>query len=183
MKKILNVVLGFLFFAFLVGCQNNSDSSDPDVNSTNHLKVGAVEYPLSQGKLNFGNEIAGGNMVQIELFSSTITMQGNGHLTGNGNYIGIDCISSNSSEMDEGTYKFSSIRTYEMRSFFDGYYRLLSLDLDSDVGDDSNFVDIVNGEIDFKKIGNGIYEVKINCITNTGVEVTGYYKGALHKFN
>lgn len=183
MKKIINVVLGFFFFALLIGCQNNTDDSDSDVNSTNHIKVGTVEYPLSQGKLTFGNEIAGGNLVLIELFSSTIIMEGSGNLKGDGNYIYFWCVNSNSSEMDVGTYKISSTETYEMHSIYHSAYRLETLDLNDDVGDDSDFVDIANGNVDFKKIGNGVYEVKINFVSDTGVEVTGYYKGALHKFN
>ena len=176
MKKTLNIALGILFCFLLIGCQKDSDGSDPVVNSTNHFKVGNVEYPLSQGKLTLWNN--GYDRCSISLFSSTITMGGDGYLNGPGYYMELDCINSNSSELDEGKYVIDLTGTNKMHTIYNMAYNLVKIG----GADDQYFVNITKGEVDFKSIGNGIYEVKIDCATNTGVQVTGYYKGALHKF-
>lgn len=176
MIKIKNVALGILFFFLLIGCQKDSDGSDPVVNSTNHFRVGNVEYPLSQGKLTFHRNY---NAFTIALFSSSIIMGGDGNLNGGGYYISLSGFNSNNSELDEGRYIFDLSGAQKIHTLDYGAYNLGA----EDIQDDEYYVYITKGEIVFKSIGNGVYEVKIDCSTATDVQVTGYYKGVLHKFH
>lgn len=137
MKNKRNVVLGFLFCTLLIGCQKDSDGSDPVVNSTNHFKVGNVEYPLSQGKLNFGNN---NDWCQIQLFSSTITMGGDGFLSGDGYYMQIDFFNSNSPELDDGKYVIDLTGTNKMHTIDNMAYNLVTMD----GNDDQYYVYITN---------------------------------------
>lgn len=187
MEKLVKLFMGlFLASSLLMSC--NKDDEDNDVSPKNHLKIGETEYVLSKGTCeNYGQmeddawQYDGYNL-DLTLFSSdfTISTDSYGKLdaSGSGQLIYFEMFSSKRNEFDSRDYTFSSSEPYSVGTFD---YSNFSINYSVN-NDDAELTEITSGKVTISKSGSE-YSITINCISENGESVTGFFKGSLQYFD
>lgn len=156
-----------------------------DLDKKNYLKIGSDEYDLSSCVL-VNNGQAGGNEgidLDLTLFSKNIIISGDDNggysISGSGEIIQFDMVTSNDTFLDNGIYSFQNTTPYPIGTF--AYALYTTGWRQSDLSVDNTFR-IVSGKINVDRNGEE-YEITIDCKDENGNDVTGYYKGVLQYFN
>ncbi len=169
----------------LFSCDNKDD--EEGIAQKNHFKIGEIEYELSKGTCeNYGQmedlewRYVGYNLDLI-LFSSgfAIKKDSDGEMTfsGSGHMIYFEMFSSKATEFDSRDYSFSTSEPHPIGTFDYGDFSLSYTEYN-----DENWVEIKSGKVSISKTG-AEYSISINCISENGETVTGFFKGPLQYFD
>jgi len=184
---------GMFASVFFVSAMCLSCSKDDDKNSSakNYFKVKDKSYSISAGSLeNYGMdtdttddwEYEGYN-VDLALFSTGLRLETSekGYLNvyGTGQVLYFEILTTAGHTLDEISYSFDA----SDGTFKPGTFDIASYSLAWDDEKDNNYwTEIVSGTLEVSKEGN-TYELKVDCVDESGFEVTGYFKGPLQYFD
>ena len=150
---------------------------DEKIETTNHLKIAGTKYDLSAGSLqNYGTDSSyKGYGIMLQLFSKGLKLNIDGPISGNGHTIEFGMISTRGDALDNKNYVFSSTKPHPIGTFDHGRYEI-NLNTEKYTSDADG--DIAGGKINVSKKGD-VYSITINCTSEDGKKVTGFYKGKL----
>lgn len=186
MEKFMKLFCGlFLASILLLSCSKNEDD---DVSQKNYLKIGETEYVLSKGTCeNYGQmedeewQYDGYNL-DLTLFSAgfTISTDSDGYMDalGSSQVIYFEMFSSKENEFDNRDYTFSSSEPYPVGTFDYGDFCISY----SDENEDNNYIEISSGKVTISKSDN-IYSITIDCKSENGDKIKGFFKGTLQYFD
>jgi hypothetical protein len=190
-------MIKFLTGIFLVGSLLISCSKDNDASKRNYLKIGETEYILSKGTCeNYGqmkdDHKYDGYNLDLALFSSDFTIStesnGNMNVSGLGQIIYFEMYSSKDNEFDIGDYTLNLSKPLPVGTFNYGDFVTSYSDENNNIvwvtdeNDDNDWVKITSGTVSISK-SDSEYSITINCISETGESVTGFFKGELQYFD
>jgi hypothetical protein len=156
----------FLVLLALVVMVPFSSCKKDEEEKKNELKYDGRSFDLSAGELTYYGDYygSGSQNWDVYLFSDP------DEFPDQDNSIYFELFSSSSTELLSGTYTYNA--TSMMPNTFDDG------DFDVEKGTYSDGGYITGGTVKVSKSGTN-YEFTINCDTNTGKKITGYYKGPL----
>ena len=177
----MKLLFAILFLSTLsISC--SKDDKDDIAKTENYFKVGDAKYELSAGTLlNYGpdNYSHDGYEIKLELFSKGLKLQIDKenyvNLGGKGHIIEFSMTSTTGEALDNGTYNFSSAEHIPIGKLVFGKY-IMNLDFENETEYTVN--DIAGGKVTVSKNGNE-YTIAIDCTSEKGANITGYYKGKL----
>lgn len=188
MRKAILFYLTLIFLsASIISCNKKDDPKDPDF----YLKVGDTVYELSSGILEAygdqedvdidGFEFEGYNLdmyLTSKGISEEKTLSGNLDITGKGQVLYFELISSTIDGLTPGVYTFSTTSPIPAISIS---YSDYSLDWREEESWDEVWIDVVSGQLTVARSGS-TYEITIDCTDINGKKIEGYYKGSLLLF-
>lgn len=183
MKQIMKLLAAILLLSTLtISC--SKDDKDDIAKTKNHFKVGDTEYELSAGFLeDFGtSDWYKGYNTSLMLYSKGLKLlidkDGNYKFDGKGDQIGFYMYSTTGVALDNRDYYFSDTEPTPIGTFDEGGY-LINIDYKNETMGDRD--DFAGGRVNVSKSGDE-YTITIDCISDKGVKVSGFYKGKLQYF-
>ena len=184
MEKISKLFYGLIIASsLLISCDKGNDN---DIPQRNHLKIRGTEYVLSKGIYeNYGLMIDDllqhdGYNLDLTLVSEGFTIStdsfGYADVSGSGQAIYFVMFSSKGDEFDSRDYTFSSSEPHPIGTFDDSS----AWGIITSVG--SAEATIKSGKVTISK-GSSEYSITIDCISENGEAVTGFFKGSLQYFD
>ena len=176
MKQTMKLLFAILLLATLnISC--SKDDKDDIAKTKNHFKVGDNVYDLSHGYLfsDGTGDSHKGNTTYLRLLSKDFKRNEHDFLVGKGDMIVFGMFTTNKDELNSMDYGFSKTVPSKIG---DIYYAKYAIDFDFDTAKTDPKDDIVSGKVTVFKKGD-VYTITINCISDKGVKVTGFYKGKL----
>lgn len=161
----------------IVGCKKDSTK---DLTPQNSLRVDGTEYGISNGLLiNYGID-GGAYNIELDLFSSGITVYEYlgfpDSISGNGHGITFNVYSSSGDKLDLVDYALNNSKL--AGSFDDGEY---TLNWNVALNPDGNFSPLKSGTI--KVINSGPeFELSFSGTDHNNKAISGYYKGPLKTY-
>ena len=184
MKKTIKLLaLSLLTITLCVSCSKN-DTLEPE----SYFKVGNTKYELSAGSINnYGtSKWYNGYKTHLLLTSKGLKDEGGGDVSGKGHLVEFNMFSTAGKALDNADYESSNpkpnaigIAEPNAIGTFDFGYYLISYNTENDHVDADDA--IVDGKITVSRNGND-YTIVINCTSEEGEKVTGFYKGKLQYF-
>ena len=175
MKNVSNfLIAAFMLSIFFVGCKKDDDTPK------NQMQYKDVEYDLSQGFLEsygkLGDNTAN-NYSLILLSSGFTTYEEDGEIdsiSGIGHGIVFDLFATRTDKLDIGDYLYVSEGSGNAGTF---NYANGVLNYNAQTEEGVEF-DIDGGKLTVVQNGD-TYELKFDCTTEEGKQITGFYKGSL----
>jgi len=163
MKKTgFNVLLiGLVLMISFSACKK--DEEEP---KENELSYDGKTFGLSIGDLDYWGDYYNSGYFNFDVYLYSNTSD----FPGQDNYIYFELFSSSPTELVLGTYTFNAT-SYAPKTFSYGEF-----EVEKDAF--SAYGEITAGTVKVSKSGAS-YEFTINCDTDTGKKITGYYKGSL----
>ncbi|RKD90478.1 hypothetical protein [Mangrovibacterium diazotrophicum] len=185
MKTLFKTCLLLCLF-FVASCSKDTDDDEPEVH--NYFMVGDTEYNLQAAVLEYGGSANGsilfdGYLYSLVMYSGGLVYKDLGSegwtLSGEGNILQFFMFSDTGLSLEAGRYDFYPDEPYPTGTFAFGLYVINwdSAEDDSEAGDL-----IVSGRVTVA-ISDDIYEFTIECTGDSGIDVCGYYKGAVRYLN
>ncbi len=182
--KLLTGVL--LAATLLLGCKKDDDNNSK---TKNYFKVGDTEYDLSAGILeNYGtddnNSWHYGFNTDLTLYSEGLTLQAEDddwELVGEGHGIYFELFSTTGNALDTEDYVFTLTEPCPIGTFDDGGCTI-NYDSEQEENSDEEDFDFAGGTVSVSKSGNE-YTITIDCTSENGKRITGFYKGTLRYFD
>ncbi|MBN2215604.1 MAG: hypothetical protein JW723_15335 [Bacteroidales bacterium] len=174
--KIEKNILAFLLLSliFFAGCKKDDNGSSPN----NYIKYDDKTYAIDKGILENYGEWEGVYNLDLSLVSNGINLiESQGEITGatgTGNIIYFEMYTTNSLQLDNGTYEYDYYGL-EAGTFDDGWVAI-NYDVNEENGDVEQ--DIEDGTVTVSRNGD-IYEITIDCTDEVGKSVTGFFRGTL----
>lgn len=179
-----HLLLGLLMSnLLLISCKKDTAEIENVITKKSFLKIGDKEYNLAKGAfLNDGKEDS--SLVYFhelaffsDSFSLTTSQFGEMEISGSGQLIYFDLYSSMGEQLDEGDYMYSSesgsfVKTFDYGAYFINY---------SSDNTENEEVEIISGTLSVSKT-DGEYSITINCMSEDGEIVTGFFNGKLEYF-
>lgn len=183
MKKIITIYLSvFVLSILFVSCEDDNSPivEDEITTSENYLKIGEVEYKISDTAYGYDQEHDDGIYLHwLQFVTDGINILGfeNEEFIneGFGQVLEFAMLSSTRLELPEGEYpnidtvSDSPVNTFDFGNLlpdWDKYY------------DYENDQEIYKGTV--KVLRDGVkYEIIIDCVDSNGISIKGYYKGEL----
>jgi hypothetical protein len=179
MKNVTGfLIVAFVLSIFFMGCKKDDDTPK------NQMKYNDVEYDLSQGFLEsygkWGNNTA--NSFALILLSPGFTAHDEygeiDSVSGIGHGIVFDMFATSPDKLDVGDYIYVSVGSGNAGTFD---YANGVFDYNAQTEEGGEF-DINGGKLTVVQNGD-TYELKFDCTTEEGKQVTGFYKGSLKYYN
>ncbi len=184
MKNSIKFLLAlFLVSTVFLGCDKDKDDDTDDdstvvVTPTNYFSYDGTNYELNNALLTeYGAVATGVYNIDVNILTPGIVIHENNNIidsiTGNGNFMYFELLTSEMSTLDEGSYTYSdgtttSVKTYTSANATFGYKA-------ADGSYDSE-QEIISGT--FTVISNSsTLEVTFDCINDAGKAIKGKYKG------
>jgi hypothetical protein len=162
MKKaaIYSVLLALVVMVPFSSCKKDEEEKK------NELKYDGKTFGLSAGDLDYYGDYYSSGFFNFDVYLYSNTSD----FPGEDNAVYFELFSSSATELVAGTYTFNAT-SYSSNSFSYGDF-VVEKDAFYEYGE------VTAGTVKVGRSGDS-YEFTINCDTDTGKKITGYYKGPL----
>jgi hypothetical protein len=170
MNKLKYTLTGLLFFGLLfTGCKKEAEK-------VNYLQVSDGTFEITHGSLEYYGVSVNGYDIGMNLFTSGITVDGEGYWSNSGTVIWLEFISTASDGISSGSYVFStSLAAFTIRN--------ISYCVSWVSGSSSNeWVYLSSGNVSIVRNGNN-YEINLKGIDSNGKVVKTNFTGDFEMYD